>query len=83
MQTIDWSMASVLLLCLVAIVGFFYTKTKGFGRFATSTLLLLVALSIAATLYAANRLADQVFVNILFAIVGFAGGIFTGKDADN
>ncbi len=75
-----WLMAAVGCLCAVALIGFFVTKTKGYGRFATSTLLLLVVVAIAAILYVGNRLEGQVFVNILFAVIGFAGGLFAGKD---
>lgn len=75
-----WLMGAVGGLCAVALIGFFWTKTKGYGRFATSTLLLLVVVAIATILYVGNRLEGQVLANILFAVIGFAGGLFTGKD---
>ena len=77
-----WVMVAVVALCAVALIGFFATKTKGFGRFATSTLLLLVVVVISTVLYVGNRLDAQVLVNILFAVIGFAGGLFTGKDGE-
>jgi uncharacterized membrane protein YoaK (UPF0700 family) len=62
---------------LVSLVGFFKTKTKGFGRFATSALLMLLVILITSLLFAAGKLEAPVLVNIFFAVIGFAGGLFT------
>jgi len=59
---------------LVALIGFFYTKTKGFGRFATSTFLSVLVVVVSALLYAAGKLKGEVLANIFFAVIGFAGG---------
>ena len=64
----------------VALIGFFKTKTKGFGRFSTSVFLILLVVVIAALLYAGGKLEGQVMANVLFAVFGFAGGLFTSKD---
>lgn len=71
---------AVLLLSLVCVVGFFLTKKKGFGRFATSSFLLLMVVVFTALLLAADKLESQVVTNIFFAVIGFAGGLFTGKE---
>lgn len=76
-------MISVFVIGLIAIVGFFVTKTKGFGRYATSTLLMLLVLLISSLLYSAGKLSDQTMGNILFAVTGFAGGLFTSKGEDS
>jgi hypothetical protein len=73
-----------LLICVFAIgggtlFGFFVTKTKGFGRFATSVLLLLLVAIMTGVFYAAEKMPLEVASNIFFAIIGFAGGLFTGK----
>jgi hypothetical protein len=65
---------------VVALVGFFWTKTKGFGRFATSTFLLLTVVIFTALMLAAGKMEGQIVANIFFATVGFAGGLFTGKE---
>ncbi|HUW49556.1 MAG TPA: hypothetical protein VMV75_00925 [Sulfuricella sp.] len=83
METNSWLLISVFAIGLVALLGFFITKTKGFGRFATSTFLLLLVVVLSGLLYAANKLDCQVLANIFFAVIGFAGGLFTGKETPN
>lgn len=82
MNTSGWLLLAVFTVGLVALLGFFCTKKKGFGRFATSSFLLLLVVVIAALLFAAGRLEGQVVANVFFAIIGFAGGLFTGRDSD-
>lgn len=76
----SWLMLGVFVIGLAALVGFFMTKTKGFGRFNTSTFLILLAVVISALLYAAGKLDGQIMANLMFAVIGFAGGLFTGKE---
>lgn len=75
-----WVLLAVFLISLVALLGFFCTKTRGFKRFSTSTLLLLLVVGLSAIFFAASMLPAQVLANIFFAVIGFAGGLFTGRD---
>ena len=75
-----WLMLSVFLIGTGALVGFFITKTKGYGRYSTSLFLILVVTIVASLVYSAGKLDNQVMANILFVVIGFAGGLFTGKD---
>jgi len=75
-----WLLLSVFVIGLVSLIGFFVTKTKGFGRFATSTFLLLIVVVVSGLLYTAGKLDAQVLANIFFAVIGFAGGLFTSKE---
>ncbi len=74
-----WLLLSIFVIGTVALIGFFVTKTKGFGRFATSTFLLLLVVILSGLLYAGGKLDAQLLANIFFAVTGFAGGLFTGK----
>ncbi len=65
-----------------AIGGYFYKQKSGYGRFNTSTLLLLVVVVFSALLSAAGKLESNALANIFFAIVGFAGGLLTGKSSE-
>ncbi|OUR65723.1 hypothetical protein A9Q79_01650 [Methylophaga sp. 42_25_T18] len=75
-------MMAIFILGAGALIGFFKTKTKGFGRFTTSVFLILLVIIIAALLYAGGKLEGQVMANVLFAVFGFAGGLFTSKDGN-
>lgn len=75
-----WLMLGVFVIGLSALIGFFVTKTKGYGRFATSTFLMLVVLVVSSLMYVGGKLDGQIMANVLFAIIGFAGGLFTGKE---
>ena len=75
-----WLLLALFIVGVVGLLGFFITKTKGFGRFATSTFLMLLVMVVSALLFAAGKLDANVIANILFAVTGFAGGLFTGKE---
>lgn len=79
MDAITVAMAAITLLTAGTLFGIFRTKTPGFGRYSTSLLLLVLILFCASMFAALGRLEPQYFVNILFAITGFAGGLITAK----
>ncbi len=81
MEITTWLLLSIFVVGIVALIGFFVTKTKGFGRFVTSSFLLLLVVIMSSLLYAADKLDGQVLANIFFAVIGFAGGLFTGKES--
>ena len=82
MDTVNWELIAIFVLGIVALAGFFYSKTKGFGRFSASTLLMLLVLITSALLYAAGKLDSHIIANVFFAVIGFAGGLFTGKETE-
>ena len=73
-------MLGIFVIGLIALIGFFMTKTKGYGCFATSTFLILIVLFVSSLMHAADKLETQIIGNILFAVIGFAGGLFTRKE---
>ncbi len=77
----SWLMLAIFVLGAGSLIGFFITKTEGFGRFAASTLLIILVVTVAALLYAGGKLESQVMANVLFAVFGFAGGLFTSKNS--
>lgn len=77
-----WQIIIISIIGIIAIVGFFMTKTSGFGKFTTSTCLLILTMVIAAILSLDNKI-DNNMANLLFAIIGFAGGLFTSKENSN
>lgn len=82
-MTIDhWLLIAIFLLGAGSLIGFFITKTEGFGRFTTSTFLIILVTTIASILYASGKLEGQVMANVLFAVFGFAGGLFTSKNGE-
>jgi hypothetical protein len=80
MDTSQLLMIGIFILGGASLYGFFKTKTEGFGRFTTSTLLVILVVTISGLLYAGGKLEGQVMANVLFAVFGFAGGLFTSKD---
>ena len=79
----EWVLAAVVAINLVALIGFFFTKQSGFSNSSTSTLLLLLVVGSSGILLASGSLSGdmrQVFANIFFAVIGFAGGLFAGRD---
>lgn len=67
----------VFIIGLVAIIGFFITKTKGYGPYTISALLILVTIVLASFLFISGKIEKEMITNLFFAVIGFAGGLFT------
>lgn len=72
----------ILGLFAVAIVGIFWTKTRGFGKYTTSALILTLVLFVAALAFFQGKVEWAQVANLLFAIAGFAGGLITASASD-
>ena len=70
---------AITLLSLVALIGFLRTKGPGFGPFNTSALLLILVVSFCALLFLGGKLGSELLGHLFFAVVGFAGGLFTSE----
>ena len=75
----NWIPISVLAVFACSLLGFFITKGSGFGPYNTSTLVLILVLFVAAMAFFTGKLPNGDFSKILFALVGFAAGLFTGS----
>jgi hypothetical protein len=80
MTTDSWLLLGVFLLGAGTLFGIFKTKTPGFGRYTTSAILLSLVIVVSALLLVAGMIDGAVFVNIAFAVTGFAGGVVTAKE---
>jgi hypothetical protein len=80
MTTNDWLAVGITIIGAIALLGIFFTKTAGFGKFTTSLLLLVLVLFVSSLFFATGKIETSVFTNILFSIAGFAGGLITNKD---
>ena len=67
----------------VALIGFFKTKTEGFGKFTTATLLFMLVLYVCTVAFFQGKIDGFSLANLLAAIAGFAGGMFTGRDRES
>ncbi|WP_297142365.1 hypothetical protein [Thermomonas sp.] len=67
-------------LSAIALCGFFITKTSGFGRYNTSVLVVILAISFGCIALISGFLPGQAFSGLLMAVVGFAGGMVVGKE---
>ena len=79
MTTQNIQVICLTILAIAAIIGVLLTKTPGWGRYSTSTLILVLVLFVAADLLLVGKIDSTGVVNILFAIVGYAGGLINGK----
>ena len=78
----EWLMIAIFIIGAGSLIGFFITKTEGFGRFTTSVLLIIIVVTISSLMHAGGKLEANVIANILFAVFGFAGGLFTSKNGN-
>lgn len=76
----EWLFIAILVIGVIALIGFFWTKQAGFGKYTTSALLLIIVITISSLLYVTNKIEPETMVNIIFAIFGFAGGLFSGNN---
>ena len=69
---------------IAALVGIFWTKTKGWGRYSTATLILVLVLFLGTSLLIIGKLEAPILGNIVFAVIGYAGGLITnGKTTED
>ena len=71
----------ILFIFFVVVIGIFQNKTPGFGKYTTSALIFTIVLFVAAMAFFTDRLEWAPLANILFAALGFAGGLVTTKIA--
>lgn len=76
------SLVAVVLIFGGSLIGIFVTKTQGFGQYATSVTVLTLALFIAALAVVLGKAEWERLSNLLFAVIGFAGGLVTAKQAE-
>lgn len=62
-----------------ALVGYFTTKTVGFGRFNSSILVLILVLSFGLIALVSGFVSGQAYAQLLIAVAGFAGGLMVGS----
>ncbi len=67
---------------LFALCGFFADKKEGYGPFNTSTLLIILALMVSVVVFLVDQTKKEDITKIIFAVIGFAGGLFASKDKD-
>ena len=83
MSNEHWLMLAIFITGIISLLGFFKTKTPGFGRFATSTFLILIVIIFSSLMFTSGKIESETMANIIFAVIGFAGGLFTGKEKPN
>lgn len=72
------------LLAVTAVIGasiryVFTTKIDGFGPYTTSLPILLTALYVTALAIIFNKLGSEHIANLVFAAMGYGGGLLTTK----
>ena len=77
---INWLLIAVFIIGIASLVGFFITKTAGFGKFTTSTFLMLLVVILISLFFSAGKIQPEHLSNVIFAVIGFAGGLFTTKN---
>lgn len=78
-----WLLLAVFTIGLVSIIGFFVKMKNGFGPFNTSALLLLLIVIVTSLLFITSKFEGQYLANIMFAVIGFSGGLFTKIRSDD
>ena len=74
----NWVLIAVSAVFSIAFVGFFATKTAGFGKFNTSLLILMLVLY-AGLIIAMFDITDlKAPLNLIFAVAGYAAALLTG-----
>jgi hypothetical protein len=74
---------AITIFAAVTLIGIFATKTKGFGKYTTSLLLLVIVLFLSSFFLVLGKIEPTMFANVLFAVAGFGGGLLSAKKLDN
>ena len=62
-------------------VGYFNTKTPGFGRYTVSLLIIMIVLFVTLIAVLKDAADPNLLSNVLFAVIGFAAGFTANKEA--
>ena len=81
-MSINTALWALTVFATVTLIGIFFTKTKGFGKYTASLLLLVIVLFLAAFFLVLDKIEPPMFANILFAVAGFGGGLLSAKKLD-
>lgn len=79
MDAIAVPVGVVTLIFAGALVGFFVTKTAGWGQYTSALLLLILVLFVAAIAFATNRIDWPGVSGLLLAVAGYAAGLVSPK----
>ena len=62
-----------------ALCKIFTTKTRGFGPFTSSTLIITLTLMVVSIAFLFGSIDSRDITSVMLAIVGFVGGLVAGK----
>lgn len=62
------------------LIGFFTTKTNGFGKYSSGLLVLILVTFVGAFALSIGKIEWPSLANLLFAVAGFGGGIVADKE---
>lgn len=72
--------AAMLLVYAGVLYGYFKTKRPGFGPFNTSIIVIILVLMTTSIGFMADKISADDTTKILFALIGFAAGLFVKRD---
>lgn len=76
----DYFVIGLLVIYAGVLFGYFKTKKEGFGPFNTSVVVIILVLMTASTAFMAGKLSADDTTKILFALIGFAAGLFVKRE---
>lgn len=74
---------SIAILGLVSLYVYKKTVNGGFGPYNTSTFIIILTITVAGIIGLADGLDNATIGNIFMGVIGFAAGIFAGKNDTN
>ncbi|MFZ4778886.1 MAG: hypothetical protein ACOYM3_26260 [Terrimicrobiaceae bacterium] len=74
------ALTGLITLATATVIGIFVTKTPGFGKYTVSVLLLSIVFFVAGLFLMVGKIEATAFTNVAFAVIGFAGGLFTTRN---
>lgn len=69
----------ILFIFFVVIIGIFQNKTAGFDKYTASITIFTLIIFVTSMAFFADKIEWAPLGNILFAVMGFAGGLITTK----
>lgn len=83
MEILNAEALAVSVVFAIALIGYFATKTPGFGKYTTATLLFVLVLYVCTLAFFQGKIDGVSLVNLLAAVAGFAGGLFAARDSSS
>lgn len=70
---------AIFIIYFTALIGIFWTKNPGFGKYVSSLVLLVLIIATISIFIVLGKITSDIYNYLISAIIGFLGGVYKNK----